>query len=262
MTKESRSIRCPEGVLGWIPWYGEEGDDGSGVLTNRQRGAVEVHCAECTDCRAELDMISGAPYEIDVELPDADRVFGEITARIAVGEVAADANDQPTSVIPIGRARRLDEAGYGKLAAWILDGESETETSIEEPAAENVIRGPWGLSRAWAAAAAVLLLSFGGVGGMLLSQFSLVGTGEDVYELAAFEAPISSGVADTNAAGSASVSIPFAAPKVDVIFKHEASVRQISDLLRSAVQFLVYNAAIKFWKRRFCIIYKFLKIFF
>jgi len=86
MTREARSIRCPESVLGWIPWYGEGVQDGESALTDGQRRAVEAHASECSDCRGELDMISGAPFEIDVELPDPDRVFEEITARIDAGE--------------------------------------------------------------------------------------------------------------------------------------------------------------------------------
>jgi len=86
MTREARSIRCPESVLGWIPWYGEIAEDGDPLLDARQRGAVEAHASECMDCRAELDLISGAPYEIDIDLPDPDRMFEAITARIDAGE--------------------------------------------------------------------------------------------------------------------------------------------------------------------------------
>ena len=80
MNREARSIRCPESVLGWIPWYAETDERGDWLLDSRQRGAVESHASQCADCRAELDMIAGAPFEIDVELPDPDRVFDEITA--------------------------------------------------------------------------------------------------------------------------------------------------------------------------------------
>ena len=56
MSREARQLRCPEDVLGWLPWYAESGE---AALGDRERGAVEAHAAECAECRAELDMIVG-----------------------------------------------------------------------------------------------------------------------------------------------------------------------------------------------------------
>lgn len=113
MTREARSIRCPESVLGWIPWYGEIDHEGGPLLDPRQRGAVESHASECADCRAELDMIAGAPYEIDVDLPDPDRVFHEIKARIDAGEAegleTAPSHPLPSSLTPLHALPSLAE---------------------------------------------------------------------------------------------------------------------------------------------------------
>ncbi len=91
MTREARGVRCPESILGWIPWYADDG------LTDRQRGAVEAHAAECADCRAEIDIVTGAPFELDSELPDPDRLFREITARISASESGAAENGSSMS---------------------------------------------------------------------------------------------------------------------------------------------------------------------
>lgn len=82
-------------MLGWIPWYSEGG------LTAQQVGIVEAHATECAECRTEIDMVSGAPFEVDFELPDPNHLFDEITQQI---EERADA-DVGGSVVPIDRAR-------------------------------------------------------------------------------------------------------------------------------------------------------------
>lgn len=79
MMRRARQFRCSENVLGWIPWYADGG------LSAQQKGQVEAHAAECADCRAELDIVTGAPFEVDLELPDPDRLFKQITGRIAEG---------------------------------------------------------------------------------------------------------------------------------------------------------------------------------
>lgn len=252
--------RCPESVLGWIPWYGEPVEGSESALTLEQRGAVEAHAAECSECRAEIDMIAGAPFEIDVELPDSDRVFEEITARIDAGE---DESADPASlspVIPIGRRSQLEEGEYRRLADWIFDESSEAELLSEtetEPETESleseapgagrgadagagrgvVVEGPWSRSPAWAAAAAILLLSVGGLLGGLGGRFLSDADGlaneriaqsptTAVYELAS--APSASTIATPDAPLS-----PSARPKIDVVFVDTASVGEISAALRS-----------------------------
>lgn len=222
MTRVARTRRCPEDVLGWIPWYGEEAEGGASVLTARERGAVEAHAAECSDCRAELDMIAGAPFEIDVALPDPDRMFEEITARIEAGEP-----DTRRPLIPIGRPRKLDEADYGKVARWIFDDTSEAgevarraHGSLASAAssgtdASNVAHGPWARSGAWSVAAAIALLFLGGLAGAFIA--ATTSDSSAVYELAA---------ADSAAAESG-------APMIDVVFIDSVSVHAISQALRN-----------------------------
>ncbi len=150
MTRQARSIRCPESVLGWIPWYAEQNDDGELLLDARQRGAVEAHASECADCRAELDMIAGAPYRIDFEIPDPDRVFDEITARIDAGE--AEGRDTAPAMPPTafeGRAaggRRLNVAELERLEDWVFDEDEDALAAEIERGAHataRVIEGPW-----------------------------------------------------------------------------------------------------------------------
>jgi len=236
MTREARSARCPESVLGWIPWYGEGAADGESVLTPRQRGAVEAHAAECSDCRAELDMIAGAPFEIDVDLPDPDRMFEEISARIDAFEADAAADSTASSVIPIGRGRSLEEADYERVARWVFDEDSEraedseaaivadperdrkrTADASEARRVNRVNEGAWSGRAAWAAAAAVALLVLGGLlGGLGSALFSLAPSGSSaVYDLA---------TADVAAAG----------PMIDVVFVDSATASEISRTLRGA----------------------------
>jgi hypothetical protein len=80
MKNVARQILCSEKILGWIPWYADGG------LSARQEGQVEAHAASCADCRDELDLVSGAPLEIETKMPDADRLFAEVVARIKAGD--------------------------------------------------------------------------------------------------------------------------------------------------------------------------------
>src|SRR5215468_11281469 len=66
---------CPEAILASIPWY----PDG---LTADECGAVEAHAADCRACRAELAFVRG-DEEPEIELPDAERVYARVLARIS-----------------------------------------------------------------------------------------------------------------------------------------------------------------------------------
>lgn len=76
MAEEARRARCPDNVLRWIPWIVD------GSLSGQQISAVVSHATECVDCRDELDLVSGSEFELEARLPDADRVFEAILARI------------------------------------------------------------------------------------------------------------------------------------------------------------------------------------
>lgn len=173
MNKEARSIRCPEGVLGWIPWYAETDERGDWLLDSRQRGAVESHASQCADCREELDMVAGVPFEIDVDLPDPDRVFDEITARIDAGE-AEGADPSPVlprtaseaHVVPIEAGGPMTDDEVRRLTRWVLAGEAELDERSERSAeAGYVVRRPWLLRPVQAAAAAAALFVIGLLGG-------------------------------------------------------------------------------------------------
>ncbi|MCA9506279.1 MAG: hypothetical protein H6748_09425 [Spirochaetaceae bacterium] len=218
MSREARQLRCPEDVLGWLPWYAESGE---AALGDRERGAVEAHAAECAECRAELDMIAGAPFEIDVALPDPDRLFAEITARLdALSSDAsrggAAARGAQARVIPIERARPLGPADLERLERWVVAGGPGED---EERAAGGAEAGSlWREARApiFAAAAAILLLLLGGLAGALWSQSQ---TGRDAtYRLATAEQ-------GPGAAGEGA--------RLDVVFSESASAGDVSRLLQS-----------------------------
>ncbi len=193
-------------------------------------------------------MIAGAPYEIDVDLPDPGRIFDEITARIDAGDgeagsPAAQAGAGP--VVPIGRARRLSDSDYGEIARWVFEGEAaeahsglaeardragsigrtdapnEREASADaarESQSGNVIVGPWRLPSAWAAAAAVALFVLGGLGGSYLSA-SAERSDAAVYRTA------TSGTAESQPVRAGD-------PMIDVVFAESAELGEVSRTLR------------------------------
>lgn len=233
MTRQARSIRCPESVLGWIPWYAEHADDGRPLLDPRQRGAVEAHASECADCRAELDMIAGAPYRIDFEIPDPDRVFDEITARIDAGEAEGrdtapalpsdEASGFGAAADPRGD-RRLSDAELTRLEDWVFDPHEEAalaaEAQDEDASPVTVIRGPWtspGVRALAVAAVFVLGLALGGLlDGERPWAASVVGL-DGAYVSAAATA---STAADE-------------APLIDVVFTQARTMEEVARALRA-----------------------------
>lgn len=224
MNREARSIRCPESVLGWIPWYGETDERGERLLDERQRGAIEAHASECADCRTELDMIAGAPYEIDVALPDPDRLFEEITARIDAGEAAGmdTAPGLPDREHPADR--RLTDGELGRLAGWLFDERSELELlrdtaapGPEATAPARVLEGPWARSRVWLAAAAVFAVGL--LAGRVLTEAPLFPADAPGYELAAAES-----------ARASAASLP--GERIDVVFVDTVTVAELASELR------------------------------
>jgi hypothetical protein len=99
---------CPEAILASIPWY----PDG---LTPDECGAVEAHAADCRACRTELAFVRG-DEEPEIELPDAERVYARVLARISGG------SDE--ELVPVRRgltaARVGAAARQASLAAGIL----------------------------------------------------------------------------------------------------------------------------------------------
>jgi len=257
MTREARQFRCPENVLGWIPWYADGG------LSAQQKGQVEAHAAECSDCRAELDIVAGAPFEIDMVLPDPDRLFREITERIDAGE-----RDASSAVLPVepsnpgDRKSTLNAAELDRIGRWVLDPSTEetdetadSETDPGEVRADariessRVLQGPWSRERIAivAAAAALAILFLGGIGGALLSSLGSGGLDRPGrFELA--DNIADTAVATTGDLGqglegggaiyhSATVASEGAvaesvAPMLDVVFLDTVSVREVSDALR------------------------------
>ena len=220
-SREARRARCPESVLGWIPWYADGG------LTAREKGAVEAHASECRDCRAELDIVAGMPWSFDgIELPDADRLFGEIRARIESG-----ARGDRATVIPISRGRALSGEDMVRIEQWVLDSGSELEAEalddgeIRPRETHRAERRRWRESSTfWAAAAALTLLAIGALGGgvfeRLRSGVDAEAAGDSVttaYQLASVP-PTADALA--------------LAPMLDVVFNDSVTARDIWSSLR------------------------------
>lgn len=238
-TNEARRSRCPEDVLGWIPWYADGG------LTAREKGAVEAHAALCGDCRAEIDIVAGAPWAFEgIELPDADRLFGEITARIEAGN-----RGETATVIPISRGRALSDADMARIEQWVRDPDSEREAASPDVSSDDasagassspaeagsvlrLLRRRVGASAPlWAAAAAFVLFFAGALSGTYLAG-PLLGLGGDARETAG-EVDYQLASADQNASADAATGSGGAAPAIDVVFGDAVSVREVSQALRS-----------------------------
>jgi hypothetical protein len=221
-TRETRRQRCPAAVLGWIPWYPEGG------LTAREKGAVEAHAAECGDCRSELDIVAGMPWAFEgIDLPDADRLFDEITARID-----ADAHADRATVIPISRGRALSAEDMGRIERWVHDPASELDLEADlevgpraEPQSTPPPRKYTGFQPAplWAAAAALVLLVAGGLGGSFFENLRRgAATATDASDSAAYQLASVAPAADGAPA----------APMLDVVFSDSVSAREIWSTLR------------------------------
>lgn len=227
-TREARRQRCPEAVLGWIPWYPEGG------LTARERGAVEAHAAECGDCRSELDIVAGMPWAFEgIDLPDAARLFDEITARID-----ADGHTDQATVIPISRGRALSADDMTRIERWVHDPASELELELEPgPAGATSSSSPHDMeaqglepprrhirfqpSPLWAAAAALALLFAGGLAGAVFENLRS-GAATDAADPAAYQLASVAPAADPRSA----------APMLDVVFSDSTSAREIWSTLR------------------------------
>lgn len=137
---------CPEDVLQWIPWYPDEG------LSERQRGAVEAHAADCPRCREEIGLVLGTSQGTG-EVPDAEGTLASLWKRIEASSPEPEAAPAPTRrpMAPAARApRRPRPVGRGGVPAVV------------------------------AAAALLLVAGAGVVAGLVLSQ-----PGEPVFRTAA-----------------------------------------------------------------------------
>jgi anti-sigma factor RsiW len=76
------ATHCPMDVLGWIPWYPDEG------LGDAERGAVEAHAAACARCRAELALVLGEEEPAPLAPAEAEHLFAGVMARVAAAEPA------------------------------------------------------------------------------------------------------------------------------------------------------------------------------
>nr|MDJ0869635.1 zf-HC2 domain-containing protein [Myxococcota bacterium] len=104
---------CPDEILEWIPWYPDQG------LTPSQRGAVEAHAAGCTACREEISVLQGSAAPT-IELPDAERVFAQVLARIEDDGVEGPSRAMPASAVtrPAAPARPgRGRGGWSRPAA-------------------------------------------------------------------------------------------------------------------------------------------------
>lgn len=252
MTREATQTHCPEDVLGWIPWYGD------GSLSEAEEGAVAAHAAECAECRAEIEMIAGALFEVDADLPDPDIAFESLKTAIAArAEAAAEAEsdeaagsldgeiDVSEPDVHVVSYESMDD--LAQLAEWALEdapgegaspvnaGISATSATTEPASAVGgqLIEGPWSRSSVWAAAAACVLVSLGALAGALFSNGSGAPTAGADAEMARATAPnLSDPTYDLATAGPNAEAV--AGRLFDVVFRDSATVTEISSVLRGA----------------------------
>ncbi len=122
---------CPEAILALIPWYPELDDD--------DRGFIEAHAAECASCRSELEMIAGGPVPT-AGLPDQDRLFSNVLARIEAGEERdrlRTTPPRPERVAPRARPWAWVAAvplllGVGALGGQLVRPHAEAGTTADQ----------------------------------------------------------------------------------------------------------------------------------
>jgi anti-sigma factor RsiW len=147
---------CPAEVLDWIPWYVDGG------LTDEQAGAVEAHAAACSECRDEIALIEGHEPESMPEIPDPERVWLRVLARIEDDGVP-------------GRGRTSASRAPRAKSAPLLGA-----------------RSGWAPSRRGLAAAAMLVVAFAlglVAGGMSDGGLRPDAAGEVRYEAASASSP-------------------------------------------------------------------------
>ena len=111
MTQAREGAPCPEPVLAAIPWY----PDG---LSDAQQGAVEVHAAECGECREEIALVQGSSETASAEVPDPERVFARVMALVESderGDAGAGSQLRPQTD-GLARAAALRPCGRPVLA--------------------------------------------------------------------------------------------------------------------------------------------------
>jgi anti-sigma factor RsiW len=107
----ANATTCPETILASIPWY----PDG---LSAEDRGAVEAHAADCRACRDELAFLRG-DEEPAIELPDPERFYARVLARIASDTDERAAEWRAATARRVGQAARQASVAAGILVAVI-----------------------------------------------------------------------------------------------------------------------------------------------
>jgi anti-sigma factor RsiW len=185
---EHAKPNCPPQILEWIAWYPDGG------LTDAQRGAVEVHAADCASCREELAILAERA-DATASPADPDQLFERVLARIETSAVM----EEPEAAVP----------ELAREAAGPLRG---------APARRR--RGLSWQRRGAIAAAGFALVALAGALGWLgrdwVSPVGDAGAGE-IYRTASESAPIP--IPDTGVA-------------LDVVFRSETSAEQINTVLR------------------------------
>lgn len=121
---------CPPEVMALIPWYPELDED--------DRGLVEVHAAQCPACRYELEVVQGAPVPT-AGLPDRDRIFAKIMARVDAGGMRR--SDEPRPLHPRLSPGALLEVIFRRGVVF-----ARVENALREVGA-RIIDGPCHLGR-------------------------------------------------------------------------------------------------------------------
>lgn len=86
------ALRCPEEILERLPWYVDES------LPVEQRDLVEAHAAECPECRAEIEMLSGREQSPATGVPQRDEIYARSLGLIEAYELALPRESQDAAV--------------------------------------------------------------------------------------------------------------------------------------------------------------------
>ena len=114
---------CPQIVLDWIAWYPDA------ELPADVRSAIELHAAECGDCRQEIANLSGESVVDAAASSGAERVFARTLERISAQPRPAARPPQrrfwmvrPRLALAAGLAVAVTSGTVGMIATQQLGG--------------------------------------------------------------------------------------------------------------------------------------------
>lgn len=191
---------CPPQILEWIAWYPD------GNLTDAQRGAIEVHAADCASCRDEIAVLCER-VDAAVAPADPEQLFERVLARIETNALGASSGSS-------SGASSGSSSGAGAPGSV-----PARDTAVPAQRAPTLRRKHLSWQRRSAiAAAGVALVALAGALGWLGRDWvsPIENAGAAIYRTASEATPTAVG----------------GGPALDVVFRSEASAERINTALR------------------------------